>query len=138
MTTEGAVLNMLLGAALVALGVLVTALADRVRGQRALRETVLRESVPRGKSTPTNIIQGVEYVARHRPTPAAPTKESPTSAVQPRSRADGGEDVVAALVAAGYKRQIAAEAAWACGATERATAEDWTRAALRRCARGVA
>ena len=149
MTTESAVLNMLLGAALVALGVLVTAFADRIRGQRASREVMPREretmpreravmsseSAPRGKSAPTDSIPVVEYVARHRPSPAAPSKTSAPPTIKPH--ADGGEDVVAALVAAGYKKQMAAEATWACGVAERATVEDWTRAALRRCARGV-
>jgi hypothetical protein len=62
----------------------------------------------------------------------------PTKPHAPRPSTDGAEDVVAALVAAGYKKQIAADAALACSGAERATIEDWTRAALRRCARGVA
>jgi hypothetical protein len=164
MTTESAVLNMLLGAGLVALGVLVTAFADRIRGQRASREvmpreretmpreregmhherevmprereTMPREREPHGAPAAPNSIPVVEHVARYRPSPATPTKASVSPTIQPR--ADGGEDVVAALVAAGYKKQMAAEATWACGAAERATVEDWTRAALRRCARGVA
>ena len=41
-----------------------------------------------------------------------------------------------ALVAAGYKKPVATEATWACGAGERASIEGWTAAALRRCARG--
>jgi Holliday junction resolvasome RuvABC DNA-binding subunit len=47
-----------------------------------------------------------------------------------------GENVISALVAAGYKRTMAAEATWACDKTERASIGAWTAAALRRCAPG--
>jgi Holliday junction resolvasome RuvABC DNA-binding subunit len=58
----------------------------------------------------------------------------PRAELKIQSSPSGAEanDVIAALVSTGYKKQIAAEATWACDASERTTIEDWTRAALRR------
>jgi hypothetical protein len=112
------VLNVLLGAALVSVGVLVAALAERLRGSRAARETQVRAS--RAQAAPAAAARAVIPVVE------------PSRA---RTRG-GGEDVIAALVAAGYKKPTATEATWACGDAERATIEGWTAAALRRCARG--
>ena len=125
-------LYMLFGAALVALGVLAAALADRIRGLRVSRETAPRENVRRH-----TVIPVVEPVELHRATPAVPAK--PQRAPRAESKvqsADGADDVIAALIGAGYKKPIATEATWACSAAERATIENWTGAALRRCARG--
>src|SRR4029077_2628332 len=60
--------------------------------------------------------------------PRSETKNTSSSGPSP------GEDVITALVAAGFKQNIAATATWACDAKERATIEGWTTAALRRCA----
>lgn len=124
------VLPMLLGAALVAIGVLAAALADRIRGIHNIRTAC----------APRTTIEVVE------PEAAKPAKPERTraprdywpEAQKPKAQAqdDGANDVIAALVGAGYKKPIATEATWACTQTERATIEDWTRAALRRCARG--
>ena len=120
---------MLLGAGLVAIGVLAAALADRIRGIRVARET------------------GHQRASRRLIAPIPESAEPPRSTNQTRSRAesrvrastqtatDGAEDVIAALVAAGYKRQIAVEATHACGAADRATVEGWARAALSACLR---
>jgi hypothetical protein len=119
------VLNILLGAALVAVGVLVAALAERIRGARAAREVPLRASrVQAPATTRAAVIPVVE--------------PAPARAQKPSAPAGGGEDVIAALVAAGYKKPTATEAAWACGDAERETIEGWTAAALRRCVRGGA
>jgi len=55
---------------------------------------------------------------------------------QSKAQQAAADDVIAALVAAGHKKQVATEAVWGCSAAERATVEDWARASLRRCARG--
>lgn len=133
------VLFILLGAGLVSVGVLVTALAtalaDRVRGARASRETAPRERASRAQSAPA--IQVVETADLLRSAPAAkPTRTIRTESKDPKPNTDSGDDVIAALVAAGYKKPIATEATWACSAGERATLEGWTAAALRRCVRG--
>jgi hypothetical protein len=131
------ILFMLLGAALVAAGVLSSALADRIRGVKIVREAQPRERASRGASA-------VEVRAVDAVPVAAPAELRATPAKVIRARADlkpvaateGGEDVIAALVGSGYKRPIATEATWACTAAERATVEGWTASALRRCARG--
>jgi len=149
------VLTMLLGAALIAIGVLASALADRIRNREAPpRDRVSRVSRVQSAQTaipvaaptalhPTAIsgaaptplhsaaISGPAPTALH-PTPSATVRPSRSS----RPVAEGGEDVVAALVAAGYKKAIATEATWACSVAERGTLEGWTASALRRCVRG--
>lgn len=118
------VLLILLGAGLVSVGFLAAALAERIRVPRVQdsRETVLRERSP--------VVQGpsVLPVVKTTRAPRAETKASPSS--------EGGEVVITALVAAGYKKSFAAEATWACSAAERLTVESWIAGALRRCARG--
>jgi hypothetical protein len=117
------VLFMLLGAALVAIGVLAAALADRVRGLRISREPSQRPA-PR-KATPAPIdLTPIEVV-------------EPEPYRTPAERVLMSKDVIAALVAAGYKRSAAATAVDACTSAERATIEDWTRAALRRVGGGA-
>lgn len=124
-------LFMLLGAALVAIGVLAAAAADRIRGLRISREAAPRERAPRAPSVPAQQErQAIPVVELPRPTVPKQPKAPPKAAN------DGSDDVIAALVATGFKKPVAAEATWACSAAERATVESWTAAALRRCARG--
>lgn len=118
------VLHMLLGAALVAIGVLATALADRLRG---IERTSPRKR-PRA-SRRKQEIQVVEAAELLHP----PTKRERAPRSQPQT---SGEEVITALVAAGYKKHVASEATWACSPAERQTVEAWTAAALRRCVRG--
>jgi hypothetical protein len=106
------VLHMLLGAALVCLGVLATAFADRVRQLRITR----RDS--------TGVLP--RETARTARKPTAPASDP------------GSEDVIAALQGAGYKKALATQAALACTEREQATPEIWMAAALRRCAQGGA
>ena len=128
------ILDVLLGAALVAIGVLAAALADRVRG---IRLAGSRTAGPRDRhpAAAESLREPAEAAQAQRP------------AVRRASRSESGaqseaNDVIAALVATGYKRPIATEAVWGCGAGERETIEGWTRAALTRaalrCARGAA
>ena len=125
---------MLLGAALVSIGVLASALADRIRGLRVSREGYApRERTSRATSVP--VAPPVIPVMEVRSAPPKPPRV-PRSEPKATSNNDGGDDVIAALVAAGYKKPVAAEAVWACGMGERASIEGWTAAALRRCARG--
>jgi hypothetical protein len=115
-------LSMLFGAALVALGVLASAYADRIRGLR-----VSREATPvRARTPPVFEVEAPKSVM---PKPPKTPKASAASM-------DGGEDVIAALIASGYKKAVATEATWACGPAERASVETWVSAALHRCARG--
>jgi hypothetical protein len=133
------ILFMLFGAALVAVGVLSSALADRIRGIKLSRETQPRERAGRAQSVaaavpvvvPAELLRATPSVAAAKP-PRVPRAES-----KPVVATDNGEDVIAALVGAGYKKPIATEATWACAAAERATVESWTASALRRCARGA-
>jgi hypothetical protein len=136
--TGPAVLNMLLGAALVAIGVLAAALADRIRGLRISREraaTAPREQTPRvGSVAPARAT--IEIIEAE-PVSAAKSGRAPAPRVESKAEPKAqAMTVVDALVAAGYKRSFAIQAVQGCGVTERATIEDWTRAALRRCARG--
>lgn len=132
-------LYMLLGAAFVAIGVLAAALADRIRGLRISRDTAPRDRGNRAPSVPAQparaTIPVVEAAELHRGTPPK-QQRAPRPEPKVAASAEGGDDVIAALVAAGYKKPVATEAAWACSAGERATVESWTASALRRCARG--
>lgn len=121
------VLLMLLGAALVSVGVLAAALADRIRGLRASREPAPRD---RASRTAVPVVESADLLR------APPTKQPrPPRAETKVAVGTSGDDVIAALVAAGYKKPVATEAAWACAAGERTTIEGWTAASLRRCAR---
>ena len=101
---------MLLGATLVCLGVLATALADRLRQPRITR----------------------------RDNTGAPPRETARSTRKPFALDPGSEDVIAALQGAGYKKALATQAALACTTREQMTPESWMGAALRRCAQGGA
>lgn len=139
--TGTTLLNMLFGAALVALGVLAAALADRIRGLRVTRrEAEPRERASRAPSVPAQDRPLVHAHAARTVIPVVEMPPKPPRVPRPEPKvtasAEGGDDVIAALVASGYKRPIATEAAWACSAAERATVEVWVAAALRRCAKG--
>jgi len=120
---------MLLGAALVAGGVLANALADRIRGLKITREAQPRTNRTQPAPAPIQVVEA-EQVPAVRP---APVKRATRPEVKTPAT-EGSEEVIAALVTAGYKKPVATEATWACGAGERASVEVWTAAALRRCA----
>jgi hypothetical protein len=127
--TGTAAIDVLFGAALVAIGVLASALADRIRGIRAERKTQERARgvTPQPEPTRRDLAlqkSGTSLLERDKPPRASSIRDTIAS------------DVIAALVASGYKRPIATEAVWSCGLHERASIEAWTRAALRRCASG--
>lgn len=103
------VLCMFLGALLVSIGVLASAVADRIR-QLRIDRTPARE--------PREIVRQIR---------------APRAAVEPEPP-PGADDVIAALVGAGYKKATAAQAAAACTMREQMTPESWLTAALRRCA----
>jgi len=137
-------LHILLGAALVSVGVLTAALAERIRGNRVDRfsEAPARRPnlnqrlarVPRAQRERTMIpvVQAADLVQ-----PAAKPR---VSGGQPKASSgeSSGDEVIAALVGTGYSKKIATEATWSCEPTERRTVEAWTAAALRRCASGAA
>jgi hypothetical protein len=120
---------MLFGAALFALGVLAVALADRIRGLRVSRDMAPpRERAPRAPSVSAQPVETAELLRSTLPKPPRAPRAEPKVA-------SAEDDVIAALVTAGYKKSIATEAAWACSPAERTTVERWTAAALR-CAHG--
>lgn len=129
-------LFMLLGAALVAVGVLAAALADRIRGLRVSRDAAPRERASRAPSTPAHSARTAIPVIESAELPPTPPKQPKLPRTAPKDASADGDDVIAALIASGYKKPIATEATWACSAAERATVEGWTASALRRCARG--
>ena len=133
--TGTAILNALFGAGLVALGVIAAALADRIRGIRISRD-VPEPRPSRAQSAPAArsgipVVETAELLRPATTKPRAPRGEPKSTS------AEGGDDVIAALVASGYKKLVASEAAWSCSAAERATIEGWVASALRRCARGA-
>ena len=107
--------HVLLGAAFVTIGVLVAALADRIRGVRVTR--VRAPCVVASNSRPL----------------APPQRDTPATADDVQARA-----VIGALVTAGFSKRVAAAATTACAREQRATVETWTRAALRHCSYGGA
>lgn len=125
------ILFMLLGAAIVYVAVLASALADRIRGLRVSREAAPRERATRSVSTP--VLTAVE--------PAEPlrTPKLRVSREPPKVQHDDNADIVIeALIATKHKKAVVLDAVWACSPSERVTVEEWTRAALRRCVRGAA
>jgi hypothetical protein len=113
--------HILLGAGLVAIGVLVAALADRVRG---LQNTRGRATAARDR----------DELSRTTTPLATPPVGVPTTTAHDAMK----HDVVSALVGAGYSKRIATDAAGACAPNQCSTIESWTRGALRHCARGEA
>lgn len=125
--TGTAAIDVLFGAALVAMGVLASALADRIRGIRAERKTQER-AVRRGTSAESEAPRSAPVPQKSEPVARTPRSSSISDTV--------ASDVIAALVASGYKKPLATEAVWSCGLHERSSVGVWTRAALRRCASG--
>lgn len=119
------VLYMLLGGVLVVFGIMAAAVADRVRGIQAGGRAERQAVAPRAAAP-------VEHEAE--PDRVKPQAARPRAEARTREMAD---DVIAALVESGYKKAVASEAAWGCGAAERATIESWTMAALRRAGKGA-
>jgi hypothetical protein len=143
------VLFMLLGAGLVIIGVITTAYAERIRASRSMetaKSPTTHGQERRPPRPPVITIEPAEMPRTRSPAPretdAGPPEMPRIPAVTRTARAprqttsNSGDDVVAALMAAGYKRTIATEATWACGEAERTTIEHWTASALRRCGRG--
>jgi hypothetical protein len=142
------VLFMLLGTGLVTVGFLAAAYAERIRGARAMKILERPTTRPQEQqaSRPSSTIEPAAMSharsSAHREMTNAPAEMPRTPTITRISRAtrqappSPGDEVVAALIAAGYKRTIAAEATWACGEAERTTIENWTVSALRRCAQG--
>lgn len=107
---------LLVGSGLVAVGVLVAAVADRIRGLRTTRGPVADRPSRATRATAT-------------------TRTPPRTVQTPTATEMMQRDVVAALVGAGYRKTVAVTAADACTLHDRATLETWTAAALR-CAQG--
>lgn len=99
--------DVLLGAALVAMGVLAAAIADRIRGLHLTRE------------------RASHHLAGSSSKPRAPRRDTTTTAD------DASGAVIGALVTAGYNKRVAVAATAGCAPDQRATVESWTRGALR-------
>lgn len=136
------VLFILLGAGLVSIGFLVAAFAERLRTPRA--RAVVETPAEHYGTAPARPQErpplGVGPVEPRHPTSPVRSPQAPrpaathTPAPRPSPSPGGEGDVIAALVAAGYKKPVATEATRACNEAERATIEGWTVAALRHCA----
>ncbi len=113
--------DILLGASLVSIGVLASALADRIRGIRLVRER--RDHSDRTPAREAKPERGIP----HRAATDAPRVTSAGDRLR--------NDVALALTTAGYAKADALDAVDACAGSERATLESWTRAAFRRCLR---
>ena len=116
------ILTLSLGASLVSVGVLSSALADRIRGLR----------IERRMSRPERQREIPDEIATERTRPA---RGSGPKMVEDPALTATAQNVIAVLVASGYKKSLATDATWRCTTVERATTESWTRAALRNCAR---
>jgi hypothetical protein len=147
--------HVVVGAALVTIGVLVAALADRIRGLRGAGDRIALADRIRGlrgtrdtgaclragRAQPRHDVLAAVQPAVFPQSEPAVTKENRASRAATRIHStkptvDGANHVIAALVGAGYKKATATESTWACSEAERATTEDWARAALRRCSLG--
>jgi hypothetical protein len=146
-------LFLLLGAGLMAIGVLTAAFAERIRNSRQLetKHSATREQERRAPRPSIITIADTHEMPRSPTITRTPTRpptpsdapempRSPTVTRAPRAARAAtpnlADDVIAALVATGYKRPIATQATWACEEAERVTIELWTAAALRRCGQG--
>jgi len=131
------VLHILLGAALVAIGVIATGVADRIRGLRIQRPQLQQPRTARAEEPSTSPTRDQSVVVAQRDDVKTDrvrgTRPPSAPPAPPRERGD----VIAALIGSGYRKQDAIAAADACVAAERATLESWTRSALRH-ARGGA
>lgn len=145
-------LHMLLGAGLVAFGVLAHAAAMRLSRDASLpsyRDGLAPVPVPapsranRKVPTPRRRTESVVPDAVLPATATAPPRAKVAN-VRPASVASDAvakddamaKDVIAALVSAGYRKSAAAAAVFAVPPSECTTLESWTVAALRCCARG--
>lgn len=111
---------MLVGASLVIAGVLVSALADRIRGIRAQRTREFWREPPIG-----------ERPARTAKAPRPDRAEEPSAKRQPIPNPIRAT-VVLALTEAGFSRSEAVAATAACTDAERQSLPEFTRAALQR------
>jgi hypothetical protein len=128
--TGTSILYMLFGAALVTVGVFATALADRLRGLRVRRESTAPRNALRDP-----VVVKMEH-APHASGAGAGNLGKQEAKKQDAKTKTMADDVIAALVAAGYKKAAASDATWSCRASERATVEGWATAALRAAAKG--
>ena len=118
--------SMLLGALLVVVGVLASALADRIRGRRVERVG------PRARvaDRPPGRVERVGPRARVADRPPGRDRFAQASDADKKR----GDQVALALMRSGWRPTIAKSATWLCGQSERLTLETWTRAALKNCA----
>lgn len=114
------ILTLLLGAALVSIGVLAGGLADRIRGMRFERRMGAAPMLPRPAATTAKTPRAAR--APHAQRQSIPLAESGSKKL--------GEGVMAFLTNAGYTKSEAAMAVSSTPDSERNTMESWMRAAL--------
>jgi hypothetical protein len=120
---------LLIGAALVAVGVVASAIGEHIRGWRFARE--YRREARRDDMAPEH-----KRERRNAPVHGVPVTDVPRDAKPSNDAAHHAmaKEVIAALAASGFPKRAAAAAVAACADHERVTLEIWMRAALRRCA----
>jgi len=130
------VCQILLGSLLVVIGMIGSAIADRIRGI-VRRRLLVAQSEPlvarqRNRRVPRPFIPG-SPIASAPPIPGAAAPQV-MALVKSKKSPDEimADDVLAALVASGYTKRIAEVAVRSCIGDERATTETWVKAALRR------
>ncbi len=123
---------LLIGAALVAFGVVAGAVAEHIRGWRFARE--YRREARRSDMAPEQKRRRADSPVRGVPVTEAPRHAKPSNA---DAHLAMGREVAAVLVASGYSKRAATNAVNACTNTERYSLEMWVAAALRRCARSA-
>ena len=106
----------------IVIGVLLCALADRIRGVRTVRYRVEQDDA----------VATAKPARRRSPSPAPSLPSLRPRVPTPAAIDDNEKTVVTALVGAGYSRDVAMKSAAACASNERTTVESWTRAALKR------
>lgn len=128
-------LYMLLGALLVAIGVVAGAFADRIRRAIVHRDIKPENTIPTARARRATPAPAPAEVAR----PAPEVIRLVSNPVEPRVSLDAimAKDVTAALTSAGYPKKRASDAVAACAPGERVSLEAWTAAALRRARTGA-
>jgi hypothetical protein len=124
---------MLLGASLVIAGVLVSALADRIRGIRAQRSREFwREAGIAGGNTPARPTRAAKPARTDEPATAVRRQPIPITSDASRALKERAQVVTSALTEAGFTKSEAVAAVAACTDTERDSLPEFTRAALQR------
>ncbi len=136
------ILYMLLGAGLTAVGVVFGTIAERIRTfrKRDIKPANVPQPSPRKRAAAPDVIDAEWSEAQpvHRaPRPGRGNVRVPVIRPEPPVANATAAEVVAALVASGFRKAVAIAATNACSPAEQKDESTWLRAALRRCAQGA-